>query len=171
MSRGFDGFEIDDFRDSQWQSEPSSRSRESSRGRGSSSQTDASVRIKPAKLRETEYQSDHLDWQSRERPEVKPPPLSRDTRQADLLAQRERTEILDRDRSYSLRPSEIHTLTEVGKFRVVAVEDIANHAYAGDRSRLDSDLRNLIHQRLVERRSNECSQNQIAAGSYAHKAR
>ena len=67
MSRGFDGFEIDDFRDSQSQSEPSSRSRESSRGRGSSSQTDASVRIKLAKLRETEYQSDHLDWQSRER--------------------------------------------------------------------------------------------------------
>jgi hypothetical protein len=34
----------------------------------------------------------------------------------------------------------------------MAVEDIAKHAYAGDRSRLDSDLRNLIHQRLVERR-------------------
>jgi len=152
MSRGFDGFEIDDFRDSQWQSEPSSRGRESSRGRGSSSQTEASVRIKLARLRETEHQSDHLDWQSREPPEAKPPSLYRDTRQADVLAQRERTEILDRDRSYSLRPSEIHTLTEVGKFRVVAVGDIANHAYAGDRSRLDSDLRNLIHQRLVERR-------------------
>ena len=54
MSRGFDGFEIDDFRDSQWESEPTSRSRESSRGRGSSSQTEASVRIKLAKLRETE---------------------------------------------------------------------------------------------------------------------
>src|ERR1700730_1317553 len=152
MSRGFDGFEIDDSRDSQWQSEPSSRSRESSRGRGSSSQTKASVRRKLAKLRETEYQSDHLDSQSRERPEAAPPSLSRHTRQADLLAQRERTEILDRDRSYSLRPSEIHTLTEVGKFRIVAVDDIAKHAYAGDRSRLDSDLRNLIQQRLVERR-------------------
>jgi hypothetical protein len=152
MSRGFDGFEIDDFRDSHWESEPSSRSRESSRGRGGCSQTEASVRTKLAKLRETEYQSDHLDSQSRERPEAKPPSFSRDTRQADLLAQRERSETLDRDRSYSLRPSEIHTLTEVGKFRVVAVEDIAKHAYAGDRSRLDSDLRNLIHQRLVERR-------------------
>ena len=117
-----------------------------------SSQTEASVRIKLAKLREAEYQSDHLDSQSRERPEAKPRSLSRDARQADLLAQRERTEIRDRDKSYSLRPSEIHTLTEVGKFRVVAVEDLANHAYAGDRSRLDSDLRNLIHQRLVERR-------------------
>jgi hypothetical protein len=31
MKRGFDRFEIDDFRDSQWQSETSSRSRESRR--------------------------------------------------------------------------------------------------------------------------------------------
>jgi hypothetical protein len=152
MSRGFDGFEIDDFRDSQWESEPSDRSRESSRGRGSSSQTEASVRTKLAKLREVEYQSDHLDLQSRARPESEPRSRPRGARQADLLTQRERTEILDRDRSYLLRPSEIHTLTEVGKFRVVAVEDIAKHAYAGDRSRLESDLRNLIHQRFVERR-------------------
>ena len=36
---------------------------------------------------------------------------------------------------------------------MVAIEDIANHGYAGDRSRLKSDLRNLIHQRLVERRA------------------
>jgi DNA-binding MarR family transcriptional regulator len=151
MSRGFDGFEINDFRDSQWQSERSSRSHDSGRGRGSTSPAEASVRIKLAKLRETEYQSDPLDSQSRERPEAEPPSFSCDTREADL-AQRERTEIPDRDRSYSLRPSEIHTLTEVGKFRVVAVEDIAKRAYAGDRSRMDSDLRSLIHQRLVERR-------------------
>jgi hypothetical protein len=150
MSRGFESFELDDFRDSQWQSESSGHRRESSRGRGSGSQPEASVRIKLAKLRETEYQSDHLDWQSRERQEAKP--LCRDIRQTDLVAQRERTEIRNRDRSYSLRPSEIHTLTEVGKFRVVSVEDLAKHGYGGDRSRLDSDLRNLIHQRLVARR-------------------
>ncbi len=152
MSRGFDGFEIDDLRDSQWQPEPSSYSRESSRGRGSSSQTEASIRIKLAKLRETEYLSDQLDSHSRERPEGQPRFLARDRRQVDLLAQHGRTEIHDRDRTYSLRSSEIHTLTEVGKFRVVAVEDVAKYGYAGDRSRLDSDLRNLIHQRLVERR-------------------
>ena len=151
MSRGFDGFEIDDFRDSQWETEPSNWSRESSRGRGGSSQTEASIRIKLAKLREAEYQSDHLDLPSRERPDAKSQSFSH-ARQADLLAQRERTEIHDRHRSYSLRPSEIHTLTEVGKFRVVAVEDIAKRAYAGDNSRLDSEIRNLIHQRLVERK-------------------
>ncbi len=152
MSRGFDSFELNDFRDSQWRSEPASRSRESTRGRGRSSHMEASVRMKLAKLRETEYQTDHFVSHSREAPAANAPTVSRDTRQADLLAQRERTEIADRDRSYSLRPSEIYTLTEVGKFRVVALEDLAKHAYAGDRSRLDSDLRNLIHQRLVARR-------------------
>ena len=150
MARGFESFELDDFRDSQWQPEPSGHRRKSSRGRGSGSQPETSVRMKLAKLRETEYLSDHLEWQSRERQEVAP--LSGDTRQTDLLEQRERTAIQNRDRSYSLRPSEIHALTEVGKFRVVTVEDLAKHAYAGDRSRLDSDLRNLIHQRLVARR-------------------
>jgi hypothetical protein len=99
MSRGFDGFEIDEFRNSQWQSEPSSRSRESGRGRGSSAQTEASVRLKLAKLRETEYQSDHFDSQSREHPEAKSPSLSCDTRQTNLLAQRECAEISGRDRS------------------------------------------------------------------------
>jgi hypothetical protein len=151
MSRGFDGFEIDDFRDSQWESEASSRGRESTRGRGGSSQTEASVRIKLAKLREAEYQSDQLDLPIRERPDAKSQSFSH-ARQTDLLAQRERMEIHDRHRNYSLRPSEIHTLTEVGKFRVVAVEDIAKHGYVGDRSHMDSDLRNLIRQRLVERR-------------------
>jgi len=51
-----------------------------------------------------------------------------------------------------LRPSEIHTLTEVGKFRVVAAQDIAKHAYACDRSRMKSDLRSLMQQRLIELR-------------------
>ena len=53
---------------------------------------------------------------------------------------------------YSLRPSEIQTLTDVGRFRVVAVEDLANLGYAGDRSRMDSDLRNLVQQGLLQRR-------------------
>jgi hypothetical protein len=150
MSRGFESFELGYFRDSQWQSESSDHRRESGRGRRSGSQPEASVTIKLAKLRETEYQSDHLDWQNRERQEAKP--LSRDTRQADLLAERERTEFHNRDKSYSLRLSEIQTLTEVGRFRVVPVDDLAKHGYGGARSRLDSDLRNLTYQRLVARR-------------------
>jgi len=59
---------------------------------------------------------------------------------------------MDRDKSYSLRPSEIHTLTEVGKFRVVGVDDLATFAYNGHRDRVQSDVRNLARQGLIEQR-------------------
>jgi hypothetical protein len=153
MSRGFDGFEMDDFRDSQWESEFADRVRESSNGRGAGSHTDASVRIKLGKLREAEFQSDCLGAKELERAVATGRSLPREARQAVILAERDRTEIHDRGKTYLLRPSEIHTLTEVGTFRVVALDDLAEYAYAGNRSRLDSDVRNLIHQRLVERKS------------------
>jgi len=46
MSRGFDGFDIDDFRDPQWESERYRPGRESSQGRGSGSQSGGAVRSK-----------------------------------------------------------------------------------------------------------------------------
>jgi hypothetical protein len=53
---------------------------------------------------------------------------------------------------YSLRTSEIHTLNDAGRFRVVAVEDLASLGYPGDRPGMDSDLRNLVQQGLLQRR-------------------
>src|SRR6516164_6600268 len=152
MSRGFDGFDIDDFRDPQWESERCGSERESSRGRGSGSQSGATVRSKLEKLREAESIGDQVAAQSRELPGAGRSPLPRETKQAALLAERDRTDYWGRDRGYSLRQSEIHTLTEVAKFRMVAVEDLAKLAYSGDRSRTESDLRSLLHQGLVERR-------------------
>ena len=46
MSRGFDGFDIDDSRDPQWESERYRPDRESSQGRGSGSQSGGTVRSK-----------------------------------------------------------------------------------------------------------------------------
>ena len=43
-------------------------------------------------------------------------------------------------------------LTDVGRFRVIAAEDLANLAYPGDRSRMESDLRNLVRQGLLQTR-------------------
>jgi len=150
MSRGFDGFDIDDFRDPQWESERYRPAWESTQGRGSGSQSGATVRSKLEKLREAESIGDHAA-PSREDPVAGRSPLPRETKQAALL-ERDRTNYRERDRGYSLRQSEIHTLTEVAKFRVVAVEDLAKLAYSGDRSRMDNDLRALLHQGLVERR-------------------
>jgi hypothetical protein len=49
-----------------------------------------------------------------------------------------------------LRDSEIHLLSEVGKFRVVAVNDLAEFAYNGDRARVENDVENRLHQGLVK---------------------
>jgi hypothetical protein len=54
-----------------------------------------------------------------------------------------------RDHAYLLRPSEVASLTDIGTFRVVAPDDLAKHVYAGDRDRMESDLRRLKAQSLV----------------------
>ena len=56
-----------------------------------------------------------------------------------------------RDRAYLLRDSEMHSLKEIGKFRVIAVSDLAKYAYGGDRERMDEDIRRLARQSLVSR--------------------
>lgn len=66
-----------------------------------------------------------------------------------------RTPYRDRQWTYSLRPSEIQTLRELGTFRAVDSEALAEIAYAGNRDRMEQDLRNLIRQSLITRRSVE----------------
>jgi len=68
---------------------------------------------------------------------------------------RSRTIYRSRNREYSLRESEVQTLTDLGKFRMVPADDLARFAYRGDRSRMESDLRNLSQQGLIEQRSIE----------------
>ena len=63
-----------------------------------------------------------------------------------------------RDRAYLLRDSELHSLKEVGKFRVIAVADLAKYAYAGDRNRMEKDIRHLGHQGLLTCKRIEISQ-------------
>ena len=145
MSRGydFDSFGMDGSRES----DSYDRGKETGAGRGGGSLSNTSVRLQLQKLRENETISDRHASQAE---------ISRATSpdHSDLppRSDRERTQYSDRNRMYSLRPSEIHTLTDVGRFRVVAVEDLANLGYAGDRSRMHSDLRNLVKQRLLLRR-------------------
>lgn len=67
------------------------------------------------------------------------PPLAREERVQAVLSQRTRTKYTDGDKNYSLRDSEIHTLSEVGKFRVVATRGLAEFAYNNDRSRTDGE--------------------------------
>jgi hypothetical protein len=56
-------------------------------------------------------------------------------------------------RTYRLRNSEVRTMVELGKFRAVAREDLAEFAYGGNHDRLRPDLENLHRQGLVEMKS------------------
>jgi DNA-binding MarR family transcriptional regulator len=153
VSRGYDGPEIDDFRDPGWGHEPEPSSRDWKRGNNNGWQTRAGVQVKLQKFREAESRSDQLLSESREHRHSSSSALSRDDRQSALLKDRDREQYVDREKTYPLRRSEIHTLTEVGKFRVVDIKDLAKFAYVGDRSRMENDLRNLKEHKLIVERS------------------
>jgi hypothetical protein len=63
-----------------------------------------------------------------------------------------------RDRAYLLRDSEMHSIKEIGKFRVIEVSDLAKYAYAGNRERMDKDIRRLAQHSLVSDKTVEISQ-------------
>lgn len=62
-----------------------------------------------------------------------------------------------RDREYLLRESEVHTLGELGRFRVVAPTDLAKYGYAGDSARMERDIRRLKEQSLLTEKTLEIS--------------
>jgi hypothetical protein len=140
MSRGFDGYEIDDSRDSDFGS---------GRGPGRGSSSPESIQTVLQALHREENEADWLDRQRQERSDRERPPLAREERVEQILSQRLRSTYADRDKTYSLRDSEIHALSEVGKFRIVATQDLAQLAYNGERSRMESDVENLRRQGLV----------------------
>jgi hypothetical protein len=70
-----------------------------------------------------------------------------------MRAAEQRAVYEQRGRTYRLRNSEIATMVELGKFRVVAREDLAEFTYGGDTDRVRPDLENLIRQGLVEMKS------------------
>src|SRR6266853_2852822 len=141
MSRGFDGFEIDNFRDSGF---------DSGRDVGRNSSSDWNTLTNLHNVHRDEERADRLDREGRERSDRERPPLAREERVQATLSQRTRTKYADRDKDYSLRDSEIHTLSEVGKFRVVAGNDLAEFAYNGDRSRMENDVESLARQGLAK---------------------
>jgi integrase len=65
--------------------------------------------------------------------------------------------LYDRYRGYDLRESEIQTLTDLGKFRVINAEDLARHGYGGDRGRMERETESLVRQGLVEEKRFETS--------------
>ncbi len=62
-----------------------------------------------------------------------------------------------RDRWYLLRDSEIHSMKEIGKFRVIAAADLAHYAYGGDGKRMEKEIQHLERERLVSAKTLEIS--------------
>ena len=59
----------------------------------------------------------------------------------------------DRDDRYSITDRQRETIVDIGKFRTVAVEDLANHKYDGKSAVLREDVRSMLSQGIVQRRT------------------
>jgi hypothetical protein len=69
----------------------------------------------------------------------------------DIPLEDSRGLINERDRGYRLCDSEIRTLADIGKFRVVATADLTHLAYDGRPEQAQQDLQNLLRQGLVRK--------------------
>jgi hypothetical protein len=67
----------------------------------------------------------------------------------DAQSRSTRDVLYDRDRGYHISPSEIRSMVELGKFRVIAENDLGQYLYGGERKALERDIQNLVRQGLV----------------------
>ncbi len=81
----------------------------------------------------------------------------REPRPKDVPSRDARAVLYDRYRGYDLRESEIQTLTDLGKFRVINADDLARHGYGGDKHRMMHETESLVRQGLVEEKQVEIS--------------
>jgi hypothetical protein len=81
----------------------------------------------------------------------------REPRAKDVPSRDSRAVLYDRYRGYDLRESEIQTLTDLGKFRVINADDLARHGYGGDKRRMECEAQSLVRQGLVEEKQVELS--------------
>jgi len=77
----------------------------------------------------------------------------------ERLANRYRKTYQIDSRNYALRESEIFTLKELGKFRVISLEDLSRFGYDENRARLEQDLQHLKNQGLISDRQIETPEN------------
>lgn len=59
----------------------------------------------------------------------------------------------DRDRTYNLRESEIHTLAKIGEFRAVRTKDLVEYRYDGDTKQAERDIKSLKAQGLLQQKT------------------
>jgi hypothetical protein len=75
----------------------------------------------------------------------------------EVPAKDSRAVLYDRYRTYDLRESEIQTLTDLGKFRVINADDLARYGYGGDRVRMERETKSLARLGLIAEKQVEIS--------------
>ena len=78
-------------------------------------------------------------------------PSRKDSR--ELTKSKRSKHAVDRERTYELRDSEIKTLTDIGSFRALNLNDVVTHRYGGNMDEARRDLDNLERQGLLLRRT------------------
>jgi hypothetical protein len=76
---------------------------------------------------------------------------SQENSRPEIRSTHGRVVLYDRDRGYRLRESEIRTIAELDRFRLIATRDLARHAYAGHVEQAESDIQNLVRKGLVRK--------------------
>jgi hypothetical protein len=84
-----------------------------------------------------------------ERGRTNPPEESR----SPEVVSRERRPLVSRTYAYCLSQAELETMKDIGRFRTIAVDDLARHRYQDNRDQMRADLRALQDQGLVQRRT------------------
>src|ERR1041385_1607755 len=73
-------------------------------------------------------------------------------RELEAPPSREHNLFRGRTYAYCLSADELETMYDIGRFRVLATEDLDRQRYAGRASHMRQDLRSLITQGLITRR-------------------
>jgi hypothetical protein len=97
-------------------------------------------------------------WTREEIP--RPEPRFRDVREPrpkEVPPRDSRAVLYDRYQGYDLRESEIQTLTDLGKFRVINADDLARHGSGDDKRRMEHETESLVRQGLVQEKQVEIS--------------
>jgi len=126
MSRGFSPRDADDIRRGPYTSEDrlaasEDRDAEISRAEGASPSLEQSLERSPENTRPEIHFSDG------------------------------RAVLYDHDRGYRLSESQIRTIGELHRFRVIATRDLAQHAYAGREDQAEPDIQKLVGKGLVRK--------------------
>jgi len=75
----------------------------------------------------------------------------------EVPAEESRVILYDRYRGYDLRESEVQVLADLGRFRVIAADDLVRFAYNNDKTRMEQETANLTRRGLIEERGVETS--------------